>query len=88
MPTSSHELENLFNPSSIAIIGASPREGSIGFDLVQNLHLSGYEGKIIPVNPKYDDIMGISIFGDCYNSGNVLVSKVIIKRALPNIPVF
>ena len=62
MPTSSHELEKLFNPASIAIIGASPREGSIGFNLVQNLHLSGYEGEIIPVNPKYDEVMGHKCF--------------------------
>ena len=58
MPTSSHELENLFNPASIAIIGASAREGSIGFNLVQNLHISGYEGEIFPVNHKYDEVLG------------------------------
>ena len=58
MPTASHELENLFNPASIAIIGASAREGSIGFNLVQNLHLSGYEGEIFPVNHKYDEVLG------------------------------
>ncbi len=58
MPTSSHPLENLFNPKSIAIIGASAREGSIGFNLVNNLHLSGYEGEIFPVNHKYGEILG------------------------------
>ncbi len=34
---------------------------------------------------KRSDFMGISIFGDCYKSGTELVSKVIIKRALPEV---
>ena len=62
MPTSSHELEKLFNPASIAIIGASAREGSIGFNLVQNLHLSGYEGDIFAVNHKYEEVLGHKCF--------------------------
>ena len=62
MPTSSHPLENLFNPKSIAIIGASAREGSIGFNLVQNLHISGYEGDIFPVNHKYEEVLGHKCF--------------------------
>lgn len=55
-------LDPLFNPSSISIIGASAREGSIGFNLVQNLQLSGFGGDVWPVNPKYPDILGFRCY--------------------------
>ncbi len=58
MVVASKELENLFNPKSVAIIGASAKEDSIGYDLVHNLKLSNYKGDILPVNPKYDTILG------------------------------
>jgi acetyltransferase len=62
MKKSGRALETLFNPSSIAIIGASAREGSIGFNLVQNLRLSGYGGNVWPVNPKYGEVLGLRCF--------------------------
>ena len=62
MPSPENDLERLFNPSSISIIGASPREGSIGYCLVRNLQLSGFAGKIVPVNQKYDEILGLKCF--------------------------
>jgi acetyl coenzyme A synthetase (ADP forming)-like protein len=57
-------LDTLFNPRSIAVIGASTREASIGYSLVQNLQCSGYAGEIFPVNQKYDEVLGIR----CYKS--------------------
>ena len=44
-------MEHIFNPKSIAIIGASAKIGSIGNTVVQNLVDSKYAGKIYPINP-------------------------------------
>jgi len=55
-----HNLEKIFNPSSVAVIGASQREGSVGSALMDNLIHSGYPGKIYPVNPRHKSILGIS----------------------------
>ena len=49
---------SLFEPTSIAIIGASTTEGKVGHDILKNLVEQGYEGNIIPVNPKADEILG------------------------------
>lgn len=57
-------LKNLFNPESVAIIGASAIEDSIGYDLVHNLKLSNFRGEILPINPKYETILG----DRCYKS--------------------
>ena len=55
-------MDPIFNPKSIAIIGASARVGSIGNQVVQNLIDSKYEGKIYPINPKSAEICGLPAY--------------------------
>ncbi len=49
-------LKKLFNPQSIAIVGASPEDGKVGNVIAKNILQLGYAGKIYLVNPKYDRI--------------------------------
>jgi len=51
-------LENLFNPASIAIVGASEEEGKVGNVLAKNVLTLGYSGKVFLVNPKHDTLFG------------------------------
>jgi len=51
-------LENFFNPQSIAIVGASDEPGKIGNILARNLLELGYAGKVFLVNPKHEEILG------------------------------
>jgi len=48
----------MFEPSSIAIIGASATEGKVGHDILKNLIEEGYEGDIFPINPKHKEVLG------------------------------
>ncbi len=57
-------LQKLFYPKSIAIIGASSREKTVGNDVVKNLVQQGYQGKIIPINPKIDKLYGQKVYHD------------------------
>ncbi len=57
-------LRKLFYPKSIAIIGASSREKTVGNDVVKNLVEQGYQGKIFPVNPKIDKLYGLDVYSD------------------------
>ena len=57
-------LEKLFNPRSVAIIGASQKALSIGNVITNNLLKYDYKGSIYPVNPKADEICGLK----CYPS--------------------
>ncbi|MFZ4427775.1 MAG: GNAT family N-acetyltransferase [Saprospiraceae bacterium] len=52
------QLENIFNPKSIAVIGASSREGTAGQALFQNLKSSGFEGRLFAVNPRHETVQG------------------------------
>ena len=57
-------LQFMFNPSSVALIGASQKPGSIGAVLSRNLVSGGFNGDIFPVNPKYRTIEGLLTYPD------------------------
>ena len=52
-------LNHLFNPKKVAVIGASDREGSIGAKILRNLIGSGFAGQVFPVNPFRHTIQGL-----------------------------
>jgi acetate---CoA ligase (ADP-forming) len=55
-------LENLFNPKSIAIVGASQTKGKLGNAVLQNVIDCGYKGKIYPINPTTAEICGLKAY--------------------------
>ena len=57
-------LDRLFNARSVAVIGASLDETKRGFQAIRTLKNSGYKGEIYPVNPKLDEVLGLT----CYPS--------------------
>ncbi len=59
-----------FSPDSVAVIGASRREESVGQWVVKNLLNCGYPGKIFPVNPSVGDILGLKCYPNVLNIGD------------------
>ena len=57
-------LEYLFRPTSIALIGASDRAGSVGATVMRNLLAGGFSGAIYPVNPRHRTVAGRTAFPD------------------------
>jgi len=55
-------METFFNPTSVAIIGATEKPGSLPGIILKNLIGMGFNGKIYPVNPKYTDVFGFRCF--------------------------
>ncbi len=55
-------LDTLFRPKSVAIIGASTKELSIGNRIIRNLVDFGFKGPIFPINPKADEVRGIKAY--------------------------
>ena len=55
-------LEPIFNPRSIAVIGASRHRGKVGYAIMRNLIMNEYQGKLFPVNPKADSVWGIKAY--------------------------
>ena len=55
-------LEYAFRARSIAVIGASAKDGSVGRKVLENVRNSGFRGDIWPVNPRYDNLYGLKCF--------------------------
>ncbi|MGQ9788916.1 MAG: acetate--CoA ligase family protein [Candidatus Hadarchaeaceae archaeon] len=80
-------LKSFFEPSSVAVIGASRESGKLGHEIFKNIIDAGYKGKIYPVNPKAPDVLGVK----CYPSikeipGEVELAVVIVPaRFVPTV---
>jgi len=57
-------LEMLSDPQSVAVIGASRDERKLGYGVLSNIIRYGYQGRVYPINPKADEILGLR----CYSS--------------------
>ena len=56
------KLNKIFNPKSMAIIGANPRERSVGWGLIQNALTGKTKRKVFAINPNYDTVLGVKCF--------------------------
>lgn len=73
-------FESLRNPRSVAVVGASPDKRKIGNAVLENLVKTGFKGKIYPVNPSCDEILGLK----CYQSLDQLEKGIdVVLIALP-----
>jgi len=75
-----HYLTSLFEPKSVAIIGASDRENSVGNVLFKNILESGYTGTLYPINPKHATIQGVSAYKSIEEIGTRVELAVIATR--------
>lgn len=53
------EMDTLFNPRSVAVIGASEKPTKLGFHVMKSLTRGGFPGTITPINPTSKEIMGL-----------------------------
>jgi len=59
-----HILDVFMAPRSVAIVGASRKTGEESFNVIENMRKFGYKGKIYPVNPSANKIMGMKSYKD------------------------
>jgi acyl-CoA synthetase (NDP forming) len=55
-------MNRIMRPGSIAVIGASAEDGKIGNSVLKNLINGGYQGRIIPIHPSLDSVLGRKAF--------------------------
>jgi acetyl coenzyme A synthetase (ADP forming)-like protein len=56
------QMNRIMKPDAVAVIGASDEAGKIGNSVMKNLINGGYKGKIYPINPSADKIMGLQAY--------------------------
>ena len=59
---SASQLDAVFHPKSIAVVGASTRPGTVGNDIFRNLIYAEFNGSVYPVNPKATSILGVHAY--------------------------
>ena len=73
-------LDSLFRPKSVAVIGASTKDLSIGNRIVKNLIDFGFKGSIYPINLKADEILGVQAYKSILDvPGDVDVVHMVIR---------
>jgi acetyltransferase len=75
-----HYLTALFEPKSVAVIGASERENSVGNVIFRNILSSGYKGRLYPINPKHDTILDQKAYKSIEEIGARVEMAVIATR--------
>ena len=81
-------LERMLEARSVAIVGASVRGGSVGNQSVVELVQGGFEGRIFPVNPKYDEVLGLRAYpslaqiGEPVDLAILAVSNALLEEQL------
>ena len=76
-------MEKFFTPKSVAIIGASAKPGKIGNSVLDALGKHDFNGKVYPINPKEESILGIK----CYPSLDAIDAKVDLVVVCVNLSV-
>ncbi|WP_228049780.1 bifunctional acetate--CoA ligase family protein/GNAT family N-acetyltransferase [Tychonema sp. LEGE 06208] len=76
-----HELDRIFRPRSVAVIGATEREGSVGRTLLWNLISNPFGGTVFPVNPQRHSVLGLKSYPDIASVPEVVDLAVIATPA-------
>jgi acetyltransferase len=74
-------LDKIFNPKTIAVIGASDRKGSVGYALFRNLISSDYDGIIYPVNNKRKNVQSIKAYASIKDLPDKIDLAIIVTPA-------
>ncbi|MEG4091628.1 bifunctional acetate--CoA ligase family protein/GNAT family N-acetyltransferase [Microcoleus sp. Pol12B4] len=76
-----HPLDRIFRPRSVAVIGATEREGSVGRTLLWNLIRNPFGGTVFPVNPQRRSVLGLKSYPDIASVPEVVDLAVIATPA-------
>ncbi len=74
-------LDAIFNPDSVSVIGASDNPGKLGSHVMRSLTEGRYPGKIYPVNPGKDEIMGIKTYPSLLQVSEPIDLSIIVLPA-------
>ncbi|QSG05676.1 acetate--CoA ligase alpha subunit [Halapricum desulfuricans] len=76
-------LETLFSPERVAVIGATETEGAVGRSVMENL-LDGYEGDVVPINPNADEVFGLEAYESITDVDGVDFAVVVVPPQIVN----
>lgn len=85
MLSENKNLNKFFNPSSIAIVGATDGEGKVGTVITGNILKLGYQGKVFLVNPNKKELYGRQCYAEIKNiKEEIDLAVIVVPAALVN----
>ena len=76
-------LDAMFAPSSVAVIGASDRPGTVGRTVLENLLHGGFQGKVYPINAKNPEVLGLKAYRSIRDISGAVDLAVVSLRQRP-----
>jgi len=73
-----HPLDAIFRPKSIAVVGASTQQNALGRQILENLLNYGFRGRIFPVNPRSNELLGLRCFPSVSNITDPIDLAVVV----------
>lgn len=61
-PKQLEQLERVFCAQRVAVVGAGEAPGKVGYNILESLLLGGYRGRIYPVNPRLENVLGLKVY--------------------------
>ncbi len=81
-PVTASKLDYVFKPTSVAIVGASTRSGTVGNDIFRNLLFNEFHGSVFPINPKASNVLGVHCYPDLVSVPAPIDLAVVIVPSL------
>ena len=78
-------LKSIFEPKTVAVIGASNKEGSVGYALIRNMIGSGFKGTVYPINFRHKSIYGVRSYAKLSDTRDQ-IDLAIIATPAPTVP--
>ncbi|MFC4437486.1 MULTISPECIES: acetate--CoA ligase family protein [Natrialbaceae] len=74
-------LSDLFTPESVAVIGATDREGAVGRAILENLQ-DEFAGEVIPINPNRDQVLGLECYQDVQSAPSIDLALIVVPPSV------
>jgi len=81
LQTGKNPLDYIFKPRSVAVVGATEKQGSVGRTILWNLITSTFGGTVFPINPKRSNVLGIKAYPNVAAVPDAIDLAVIVTPA-------
>jgi acetyl-CoA synthetase (ADP-forming) len=80
-------LETIFNPHTVAIVGASKNPGKLGYHVMKSLTKGGFKGEMFPINPRETELFGLKVYPSVLEVAQKIDLAIVVlpARMVPDI---
>ncbi|WP_254523313.1 acetate--CoA ligase family protein [Natrinema caseinilyticum] len=70
-------LSELFDPETVAVVGATDRDGAVGRAILENLR-DQFAGRVVPINPSHEEVLGLECYPDASSAPPIDLAVVVV----------